>query len=174
MQEPHSGGWCALVVGPVPVVERWRPLKLTRGHCSSSLAQLSRTSDLPILALALRLVFNLFSHLKVRGLYAAGQMHSLNSTVNAPTCQRHHASPHIASRQAHLKVQLEVFFTSVHLFLADSRGCVCPGPDNLFALLDTHLVVAALPSLLQPRVSGAARARSREPRRVLPVLAVGH
>lgn len=46
----------------------------------------SRTQELPVLSLTLRVVFNLFNSLK-----------------------------------QHLKVQLEVFFTSVHLWIADSR-----------------------------------------------------
>lgn len=43
-----------------------RIVAVCQGDLCRNLIQLSRTSDLPVLALALRLVFNLFSHLKVR------------------------------------------------------------------------------------------------------------
>lgn len=77
----ETGGTDLSVIPPIVTV------------CQAELARFliasSRSSDLSVLALALRVIFNLFMVMK-----------------------------------GHLKVQLEVFFVSVHLYLADSRSAM--------------------------------------------------
>jgi hypothetical protein len=78
-------------LGRLPLV-----VAVVQGDLCKFLIANSRTQDLPTLALALRVVFNLFAALK-----------------------------------AHLKVQLEVFLTSVHMRLADPRGPAPPEQREL-------------------------------------------
>jgi len=74
--------WLVLCLG----VNSCHTLSCPQAELCKFLVQNSRTADLPVFALTLRVIFNLFNSMK-----------------------------------EHLKVQLEVFFTSAHLFIADSK-----------------------------------------------------
>lgn len=76
------------------------------------LVQNSRTEELSVLSLTLRVVFNLFNSLK-----------------------------------RHLKVQLEVFFTSVHLCISNSKSV---RPEHRELALESLLVSCVLSSSCAP------------------------
>ena len=85
-------------------------VRVCQAELCKFLVQNSRTADLPVFALTLRVIFNLFNSMK-----------------------------------EHLKVQLEVFFTSAHLFIADSRSAT---PQQRELALESLLEFCREPAMM--------------------------